>query len=94
LTPINNVIRSSHEYNEWEKLVLERDNYTCQKCKDNRIEKLVAHHILNFSSYTELRFIVDNGITFCRRCHGWFHRKYGRKNNTREQLNEFLTVHN
>lgn len=87
----NQKIRGSIEYKLWEDSVLSRDNYKCQKCGDVRISKLVAHHILNFATYIDLRFAIDNGITFCRECHKEFHNKYGRKNNTKEQLKEFLT---
>ncbi len=90
ISPINNQIRGSLEYKLWSDSVWNRDNNCCQKCGENRISKLVAHHILNFSKYIELRFAIDNGITFCRDCHKKFHNQYGRKNNTKEQLTEFL----
>lgn len=90
ITPINQKIRGSVEYNEWERSVKKKDKYLCQKCYKNKKEKLVAHHILNFSGHINLRFDINNGITFCKRCHGWFHRIYGIKNNTKEQLIEFL----
>lgn len=91
ITPINQKIRSSREYNEWERSVLQRDNWTCQKCRYTAKTRIVAHHILNFAEYPMLRFDINNGITLCRpKCHKLFHHIYGRKNNTREQLIEFL----
>ena len=90
LTEINNKIRNSFEYRLWQDSVLSRDGGVCKKCGESNIKKLTQHHILNFASHTELRFAIDNGITFCVRCHFWFHHKYGRKNNKREQLQEFL----
>lgn len=90
ITPINQQIRGSRKYKIWESKVQERDGYSCKKCGEYRKNKLVAHHILNFATYLDLRFSVENGITFCRRCHGWFHRDWGRKNNTREQVVKFL----
>lgn len=36
-----------------------------------------------------MEFRIDNGITFCKDCHKGFHSKYGKKNNTREQVSEW-----
>ena len=83
-------IRHSLESKLWQGSVKNRDSNRCQKCEENRIRYLTAHHILNFSSHKELRFAIDNGITFCLSCHKEFHKKYTVKNNTREQLEEFL----
>lgn len=90
ITPIHNKIRGSVEYKIWERVVRERDKGCCQKCGDDRIKYSVAHHILNFSSHPELRFAIDNGITFCRSCHRLFHKIYTVRNNSRKQLLEFL----
>lgn len=90
ISPERNKIRRSLEYKLWEDSVSSKDNHICQKCGENRISKLVAHHIQNFSQHPELRFAIDNEITFCRKkCHKEFHRKYGNKNNTKEQVEEF-----
>lgn len=79
-------------YYEWQKIVYEKHNYTCSKCgkthsEDNRIN---AHHIFGYSEYPELRTNIDNGIALCAICHLDFHKKYGFKNNNKEQLEEFL----
>ena len=89
ITSINNQIRGSYEYKLWEKNILKLNNH-CKKCGEIKISKLVAHHILNFSNHPELRFDVNNGITLCKSCHKEFHHKYGKKNNTREQVDEFF----
>jgi hypothetical protein len=96
ITSERDKIMASEEYKEWRKQVFKRDNYTCMKCGDNKGHNLHAHHIKNFSSNEELRFEVINGITLCDLCHnpskyGSFHHVYGTKNNTKEQLNEFLS---
>lgn len=91
LTPLANKIRGSLEYKLWEDSVFNRDGNKCQKCDCQFISKLVAHHIMNFAQYIELRFAIDNGITFCRDCHKKFHKKYGKKNNTKGQVEKFLT---
>ncbi len=89
ITPINNKIRGSLEYTFWVREVFKRDNFTCQKY-GIRGGKLTAHHINNFSEFPELRFAIDNGITFSKEAHKEFHKRYGRKNNTEGQLQEFL----
>lgn len=89
ITPENTKIRNGIEFRLWREAVFARDNWTCQKTGIKGCD-LVAHHILNFSKYPELRFAIDNGITLSKKAHQEFHKKYGIKNNTREQLNEFL----
>lgn len=90
ITPITHKIRGSLLYKKWQDGILNRDLIKCKKCGENRKSKLVAHHINNFSSNVELRFELDNGITFCRPCHKLFHHIYGRKNNNQKQVYEFI----
>lgn len=87
----NHIIRNGIEIRLWRESVFARDNWTCQKCKNKGII-LRAHHIQNFSQYPELRFAIDNGITLCKKCHIEFHKKYWNKNNTKEQINEFIGI--
>jgi hypothetical protein len=95
ITPEDKKFRGSIEYKLWRKSVFVRDNYTCQAC--SKIGgKLHAHHIQNYSSYIELRTDINNGITLCENCHhcvvpGSFHNIYGTKNNTLDQLLEFIS---
>ena len=89
INPINDTIRKSFEFRIWREAVFTRDSYTCQKCGRLGGEER-SHHIKNFAQYPELRFAIDNGITLCKKCHQEFHRIYGKKNNTKEQLEEFL----
>lgn len=76
----------------WREDVFKRDDYTCQKTKE-RGGRVVAHHILNFADNPEERLNVDNGITLSEDAHRAFHKKYGNKNTTREQMKEFLECH-
>lgn len=89
ITPIHTQIRMSFEYKLWKKSVFERDDFTCQKYR-TRGGELIAHHINNFSDFPELRFAIDNGITLSEKAHREFHKKYGMKNNTKGQLEEYI----
>jgi len=74
VTPLNILLRSRPEYKEWRKAVYERDRWTCQDCGIHCDDKnIVAHHIMSFKDYPELRHEPQNGITFCRACHASLH---------------------
>lgn len=90
ITPINKTIHHSLEYRVWRESVFKRDDYTCQKYK-TRGKRLHAHHMLNFSKYPELRFDINNGVTLSIKAHNEFHKIYGKTNNTKEQLFEFIS---
>lgn len=89
VSKINEKIRKSIDYRLWRETVFARDNWTCQKY-GTRGGRLHPHHIKNFSQHPELRFAIYNGITLSETAHREFHKKYGQKNNTQEQLLEFL----
>jgi len=91
ITPINKAIRKGIESRLWREAVFARDNWTCQKYGTIG-GKLCSHHIQNFAQFSELRFAIDNGITFSKKAHEEFHKKFGHKNNTREQIEEFLNT--
>lgn len=90
ITPIQKRIRLSLQYKLWRESVFVRDNWTCQKTGEKG-GKLHPHHIKNFAQFPELRFAIDNGITLSEKSHKEFHKLYGLKNNTREQLINYLT---
>jgi len=90
ITPENTKIRRSIEYRLWRESVFARDNWTCQKTGVKGGD-LGCHHIKNFSDHPELRFAIDNGITLSKAAHKGFHSIYGTKNNTRDQLEEYLS---
>ena len=89
ITPENLRIRLRIEFRLWRESVFARDNWTCQKCNTKGGE-LHPHHIQNFAQFLELRFAIDNGITFCVSCHKQFHKIYGIKNNNYQQVIEFI----
>ena len=85
----NDKIRKSIEFRLWREAVFARDNWTCQKTgiKGGDLE---AHHILNFADFPEFRLSLDNGVTLSKEAHLEFHKKCGFKNNTLQQLKEFI----
>ena len=84
--------RKSIEYEEWRINIFERDEYKCKKCNSNK--KIQAHHIKNFASlYHEddrILYDIENGITFCKKCHNEFHAIYGKIDNNLNQLTDFF----
>lgn len=82
--------RGLPKYKEWRKCVYKLDNYTCQKCGDNKGGNLNAHHILSYRANPEVKTEVSNGITLCESCHKDFHHQYGYGDNDRAQLIEFI----
>ena len=73
ISPANQKDRYSFEMKEWRRKVFERDYYICQKCGYHKGKILIAHHIKPFSKYPELRYDVNNGITYCKPCHNKIH---------------------
>jgi len=59
------------------KLVLERDNWTCQKC--NSQDSLHCHHITGIEQNPIESAHIDNCITFCKKCHKEVHKQDGCK---------------
>lgn len=53
---------------QMQKLVFERDDYTCQLCGE-RGGKIQVDHIQPWSEYVELRFSMENCRTLCMSCH-------------------------
>lgn len=86
-------IRASLEYKMWREACFLRDKFTCQKTGQVG-GKLRCHHIQNFSDNVDLRLDISNGITLSFEAHNKFHKIYGIKNNTKEQLIEFLNNSN
>jgi 5-methylcytosine-specific restriction endonuclease McrA len=67
-------LRRSGEWKRWRKEIFERDKYTCKKCGIVG-GHLVPHHIKLFSYFVEERFIKNNGVTLCEKCHKKLHRE-------------------
>lgn len=84
-------LRLDPNYPAWRTAVFERDSYKCQACGRGG-KNLHAHHIFNYQQHPELRIRIDNGITFCRKCHRYFHRLYGIHNNNLQQVLDFIKL--
>lgn len=61
------LLRGTFAYKQWRLAVYKRDYWTCQIC-GYKGKKIVANHIKKFKDYSELRFIITNGITICDAC--------------------------
>jgi hypothetical protein len=53
------------KYREWMKAVKDRDSWKCKMGNEDCSGRVVAHHILRWSLFPELRYEVNNGITLC-----------------------------
>jgi hypothetical protein len=78
------------ETNLWRKAVYSRDSYTCQACGCARSGSLIAHHKNCWADFPSLRFVLDNGVTCCTKCHKSFHSGYGYGRNTESQWTNFM----
>jgi len=67
-TSENKRCRNLKEYRVWRTTIFERDDYTCQICKE-RGGELNADHIKPWSLYPKLRLELSNGRTLCISCH-------------------------
>jgi hypothetical protein len=59
---------------ELRKLVLKRDNYTCQKCDATNVE-LHCHHYEGIEVNPVESADIDQCITLCKQCHNNIHKK-------------------
>ncbi len=89
VTKETHIARTKKQYNLWRQAVMTRDSWTCQKCGLEDTTFWV-HHIKGFTECKELRYAIDNGITFCEKCHRGFHQKYGFKGNNEKQIKDYL----
>ena len=82
ITPLGRRIRNSDKYVAWVRAVMVRDNFTCRTCSQ-RGGKLEVHHKIRLSKIIKQSKIktmkeslscgqiwnLDNGITYCIKCH-------------------------
>lgn len=61
--------RNDPAYSEWRRNVWKRDNFKCKIANRDCDGRIETHHILGWSSFPELRYQVNNGITLCHAHH-------------------------
>jgi len=76
--------RNDSAYKDWRKSVRDRDGWKCKISNGDCLGKVVAHHILPWRDYPELRYEPNNGITLCR-----FH--HPRKRTEEMKLSPYFT---
>lgn len=70
---------------EWKRKrleILQRDHYTCQRCRDNGCytQAVIVHHMQHLRSVPELALTDSNLISLCDQCHEEIHpEKHKRK---------------
>lgn len=65
---LDRLARYSPEAKKWKRDVFERDDFTCVQCY-KRGGRLEADHIKPWAYFPDLRFVLSNGRTLCRKCH-------------------------
>lgn len=73
---------------KWRKAVLEKYKGVCVLCGSK--EELRAHHKNAWGKYKEQRYVVENGVVCCFKCHVMFHKIYGQGKNTEKQWDDFI----
>jgi 5-methylcytosine-specific restriction endonuclease McrA len=70
--------RSRRDYRDWKLAVLQKAEFKCERCGVEQGSvceccgartSLHAHHKVPFSVNHDLRYVVENGIALCGRCH-------------------------
>jgi hypothetical protein len=61
--------RNDSRYKDWRSEVYKKDGFVCKINNDDCEGRIIAHHILGWASYPELRYEVNNGITLCQAHH-------------------------
>lgn len=58
-------------YKAWRLAVFKRDGFRCQSCgfTGDKYNPLQAHHLHSQYNFPKLKFLVENGMTLCLKCH-------------------------
>lgn len=65
--------RNSREYRIWKVTVVRRDG-GCVIC--GSLKRRQAHHVNHATYFPKERFLPENGVTLCYKCHVNFHCNY------------------
>lgn len=85
------------EHDKWSLAVKTRDGFKCQECPCTDRKDLHAHHKKSWTTHPHLRFVLDNGITLCIRCHAKRHPEMkdfmlGKKRKKARKLNKLIKL--
>ncbi|MFA5197694.1 MAG: NUMOD3 domain-containing DNA-binding protein [Patescibacteria group bacterium] len=61
--------RNDSAYQNWSKQIKIRDEWKCRINNNDCFGKVIAHHILSWRDFPELRYKINNGITLCQHHH-------------------------
>ena len=65
--------RNTKAYRIWKIKVVRRDK-RCKVC--NSIKHRQSHHLNSASYFPKERFLLENGVCLCKKCHSQFHNNY------------------
>ena len=62
-------LRTSWQYKQMKKSVIERDEFECIDCGKLCLDNVQFHHKKEVFRHPELTFNVDNIVSICKACH-------------------------
>lgn len=94
VTSLHEKIRKSDEYQQWRGAVLKRDGWKCVRCGvvQSRKARVVVDHIKPFTLFPALRFVVENGRTFCKSCDDKYGFKWNRHLSWDENFQRYQSI--
>ena len=84
-------VRKFYKSKEWKHkrpVILKRDNYECQRCKDlgGYSKAVVVHHIKHLRDHPELALVDSNLSSRCEPCHNIEHPEKGFKHERKDPI--------
>lgn len=84
--------RNTKKYKRWTKKIVKKAG-KCLLC--NEKDNLHAHHLNSAEYFPEERFLLENGVCLCKKCHTNYHTNYNRSfrvKTTKKNFINFLTL--